>query len=111
VLRGFARDAEAAHATLSALAREAKGLPGAAEAADLIGKMFTDGASEANARVATERLAHLAAAAALQASAPGEVADSFARARLSGRRGATYGTSELGVAAMATFLARVLPAP
>ena len=84
---------------------------GAAEAADLIGKMLTDGASEANARVATERLAHLAAAAALQASAPGEVADSFARARLSGRRGATYGTSELGVAATATFLARVLPAP
>ena len=111
VLRGFARDAEAAHATLSALAREAKGLPGAAEAADLIGKMLADGASEANARVAVERLAQLAAAAALQASAPGEVADSFARTRLSGRRGATYGTSDLGVAATATLVARVLPAP
>ena len=44
VLRAFARDAEAARATLAELAREARDLPGAAEAAGLIGKTFADGA-------------------------------------------------------------------
>ena len=109
VLRAFGRDAEAAHATLSELAREASDLPGAADTVSLIGKTFADGASEANARVAVERLAQLAAAAALNLNRRGQVAEIFARTRLSGRRGATYGTSELAGAETTSLLARVLP--
>src|SRR6188768_3981182 len=52
VLRAFARDTAAAHATLAELAREAGALPGAAGAAALIEKMLTEGANEAKARLA-----------------------------------------------------------
>jgi putative acyl-CoA dehydrogenase len=109
VLRAFTRDAEAARATLSELAREASGLPGAADVVSLIEKIFADGAGEASARVAVERLAQLAAAAALNASRRIEVAEVFARTRLSGRCGATYGTSDLADTETTTLLARVLP--
>ncbi|MEA2982410.1 MAG: putative acyl-CoA dehydrogenase [Alphaproteobacteria bacterium] len=108
VLRAFARDAAAARATLAELAREADDLPGAADAVGMIERTFADAASEANARIAVERLAQLAAAAALQASAPAAVTAAFARTRLSGRGGATYGTSDLA-AETTSLLARVMP--
>jgi putative acyl-CoA dehydrogenase len=108
VLRAFARDGDAARATLAELAREAKDLPGAAEAAGLIETVLAAGASEANARVAVERLAQLAAAAALMTGAPEAVADSFARTRLSGRRGAIYGTGDLADEETSLLLARAL---
>jgi putative acyl-CoA dehydrogenase len=109
VLRAFTRDTETARATVSELAREANGLPGAADAVSLIEKTFADGAGEASARVAVERLAQLAAAAALNANGGAEVAEIFARTRLPGRRGATYGTSDLAGAETTSLLTRVRP--
>jgi hypothetical protein len=50
----------------------------------------------------------LAAAAALRSSAPPEVAELFARTRLSARQDAMYGTSDLGVGE-ARLLDRALP--
>ncbi len=108
VLRAAGRDAEATRGTLTGLAHEAQGLPGAAEAADEIGKILTDPAAEATARVAVERLAQLAAAAALQNYAP-RVAELFARTRLAARRGGSYGTSALDAGDVALLLGRALP--
>jgi putative acyl-CoA dehydrogenase len=109
VLRTFSRDGEAACATLSNLARETKDLPGAAEAVALVEQTLRGDAAEGTARVTVERLAQLAAAAALRAGAPGAVADAFARTRLSGRRGSTYGTGNLSGAEIESVLARTLP--
>ena len=111
VLRAFSRDGDAACAVLDGLAREADELPGAADAAAFVGKALASAAGEADARVAVERLAMLAAAAALKASAPSEVAELFARTRLSGRRGASFGTGAVGEAGTATLLGRALPEP
>jgi putative acyl-CoA dehydrogenase len=108
VLRAAGRDAEATRGTLTGLAHEAQGLPGAAEAADEIGKILTDPAAEATARVAVERLAQLAAAAALQGYAP-RVAELFARTRLAARRGGSFGTSALDAGDVALLLGRALP--
>jgi putative acyl-CoA dehydrogenase len=66
--------------------------------------------AEPQARAAVERLALLAAAAALADSAPLNVTESFARARLAGRRGSTYGTAELDAQETASILDRALPA-
>jgi putative acyl-CoA dehydrogenase len=109
MLRAFSRDADAARATLEDLAGETKALPGAADAVDFIGRMLAGASAEANARAIVERLAQLAAAAALNASAPAGVAELFARTRLAGHRGANYGTALLSEAETALLLARVLP--
>src|ERR1041385_920815 len=65
VLRAVGREPDAARAVITELAREAKALPGAAEAANFVVETLTGEDSEAQARAATERLAELAAAAAL----------------------------------------------
>jgi len=108
VLRVFSRDSEAARATISALAGEAQGMPGVAEAADKAAKIFADPSGEAAARVAVETLAQLAAAAALKASAPREVSELYARTRLPALRGRTFGTAALDPTATVTLLNRVL---
>jgi len=64
--------------------------------------------AEATARRAVERLAQLAAAAALAKSAPA-VAEIFARTRLSEPHGATYGTAALDAADVGTLLERARP--
>ena len=66
-------------------------------------------AGEAQARLAVERLALLAAAAALRASAPAAVAELFARTRLNGPRGVMLGTSNINAAEIDALLARALP--
>ncbi len=109
VLRAFAREGEAARAVVEALAREAAGLPGAADAMATISSALTSDSAEARARLAVERLALLAAVAALKASAPAAVTETFARTRLNGRAGATYGTSALDPAVQALLLERALP--
>jgi putative acyl-CoA dehydrogenase len=106
VLRTFARDGEAARTTLAELAGEAHGLPGAKDAAALIQKTLADQENEAHIRIAVERLAELAATAALKDSEAGEI---FSRTRLQGRRGVTYGTSGLSRAEMERLLERALP--
>ena len=108
VLRALARDRDAVQDVLAALAAEATDLPGAREAVDFIQRAFSGPDAEAHARASVGRLALLAAAAALRSSAPPEVAELFARTRLSTRHDAMYGTSDLGVSE-ARLLARALP--
>jgi putative acyl-CoA dehydrogenase len=108
VLRAFRRDADAARGVLAELAGEAHALAGASDAAAFVANTLSGVAAEANTRVAVERLAQLAGAAALAESVPGEIADGFARTRLAGRRGLTFGTSELGDSEMRMLLDRAL---
>ena len=65
VLRALSREADAAQAVLQALTGETMGFPGAGEAVAFIGKSFRRPDSERVARLAVEKLALLAAAAAL----------------------------------------------
>jgi len=108
VLRAMRSEGGGAQATLSGLSRAAAGLAGAGEAVQLIQRSFTGDNAEAQARTAVERLALLAASAALHRSAP-DIAAIFARTRLAGRRGANFGTSDLSDEEAAMLLARVLP--
>jgi putative acyl-CoA dehydrogenase len=109
VLRALAHEGEAAHAVLGALAEEAADLPGARAAADGIASAFAAEDAEARARAAVDRLALLAAAAALRRGSAPEVADLFARTRLAERHGAMYGTSGLAPGDADGVLARALP--
>jgi putative acyl-CoA dehydrogenase len=101
-----AREDEA-RAVLTDLAREAAGLSGAEEAVTFITATLKSGEVEAHARAAIERLAALAAAAAMNASGS-DLAGTFAQARLAGRRGATYGSADLS-GQEHHLLARALP--
>lgn len=109
VLRALDREGEGARAVLAQLARDAGDLPGSSEAGDFIARTLAASGAEAQARAAVERLALLAATAALAASAPFAVADLFARTRLSGRRGSTFGTSDIADAEASMLLERALP--
>ncbi len=106
MLRSFARAADAAE-VVAALAREARDVSGAAEASRSLAKALRAPGVESNARAAIERLALLAAAAALAGTAP-EVADVFGQARLGEPAGRTYGSAELGASAD-MLLTRALP--
>jgi putative acyl-CoA dehydrogenase len=107
VLRALSREGDAARAVLGDLAQETKGLPGSAETVQSIVKILGGADAEAHARFAVERLAILAAAAALQSGAPDFVAEQFARALLAGPRGASYGAA--AVAEPEKILSRALP--
>jgi putative acyl-CoA dehydrogenase len=107
VLRVFSRERDAAQATLAELARDANGLPGVAETTHAIGQALSEG--EASARIAVERLAGLAVAAALNQSAP-QIAELYARARLVASPGSSFGTSPLDANATSLLLGRLLPA-
>jgi putative acyl-CoA dehydrogenase len=109
VLRAFARDADAARATVAELAGEAKGLPGIAEAADLIGRTVSGDGAEGQGRIVVERLAQLAAVAALQTGGSADVAAMFARTRLGSQHRNTYGSSVPDLGDIATLLERALP--
>ena len=109
VLRALSREGEAARAVLSELVRACAGLPGAKEAAAFIEKTFMSADGEAKARAAVERLAMLAAAAALTESAP-DAAEAFARTRLATSRGGTFGTADLEAPEVSLLHDRVLPA-
>jgi len=98
---------EVVQTVLDALADEAHGLPGVRETRALIGEALAAG--EARARLAVERLALLAAAAALRGSAPAAVAELFARTRLVAPPGAMLGTSDINAAEIDALLARALP--
>jgi len=109
VLRALAREGEAARGVLAALVQRCGDLPGAGEAADFIAKTLSAADGEAKARAAVERLALLAAAAALSESAP-SVAEAFARTRLSVPRGGTFGTADLSVPEVTMLSERAPPA-
>ena len=109
VLRALSREGEAARAVLAGLVKACAGLPGAKEAASFIGETLMSADGEAKARAAVERLAMLAATAALAEGAPA-AAEAFARTRLAVPRGGTFGTADLGPSEIATLLDRALPA-
>jgi putative acyl-CoA dehydrogenase len=98
---------EVVQTVLDALANDAEGLPGVREARVQIGEVLAAG--EARARLAAERLALLAAAAALRVSASAAVAELFARTRLVAAHGAMLGTSDINAAERAELLERALP--
>jgi len=108
VLRALSREGEAGRHLIETLARETAELPGAREVAVFIVRALAAPNAEATARRAVERLAQLAAAAALAKSAPA-VAEIFARARLSEPHGATYGTAALEPEDVDALLERALP--
>jgi putative acyl-CoA dehydrogenase len=114
VLRVLAREPQAARTIIAELAAEAADLPGAGEAAGfveatLIEASLPAAAAQARLRAAVERLATLAAAAALRASAPARVTEVFAQTRLAAPRGATYGVSDISAPDAAAILERALP--
>ncbi len=107
VLRAMSRD-EGAEAVLHQLLAQANGLPGAAEFAEGIVKVFSSpAAAEAQARIAVEKLAKLAAAAALAESVP-EIAEMFARLHFASAHGANYGSVELEAREASALLDRAL---
>ena len=108
VLRALSREGEAATAVLQALAAETKGLPGAGEAASFIGKTFRRADGERVARLAVEKLALLAATAALNGVSPRQ-AELFAATRLATNHASMYGAVELDSAAVRVLLERALP--
>jgi putative acyl-CoA dehydrogenase len=108
VLRALSREAEAAAAILQGLANETAGLPGAADAVAFIATAFRGPDSERAARMAVEKLALLAAAAALGQVSPGQ-AELFALTRLAGNHGSMYGAVDLARDDITRLLARALP--
>jgi putative acyl-CoA dehydrogenase len=110
VLRALAQDAEAAHGVLEGLAAETADLPGARDTADFLKAALTDASGEARARAVVDRLARLAAAAALHAAAPPMVAELFARTRLAENRRTMYGTGDIASDEARHPLERALPA-
>jgi putative acyl-CoA dehydrogenase len=109
VLRALSHEGEAAHGVLTDLVSQCRDLPSAKESAAFIAKTLSGTDGESKARAAVERLALLAAAAALTQSAP-SVAEAFARTRLGGPRGGTFGTSDLSVPEVTMLSERALPA-
>jgi putative acyl-CoA dehydrogenase len=108
VLRALSREPDAAMGVLKGLMQETKGLPGAAEAADFIGATLRRADSERVARLAVEKLAMLAAAAALNGVSP-RSADLFAATRLAGNHASMYGAVDLSSNELDGPLERALP--
>lgn len=108
VLRALSREPDAAAAVLQQLAGESRGLSGTAEAVAFVGKAFRRLDSERVARLAVERLALLAAAAALNAVSPRH-AELFAATRLAGDHGGMYGAVDVGGDDVRALLERALP--
>jgi putative acyl-CoA dehydrogenase len=105
VLRALNRDSEAAD-LFAELAREAPHLTGEDATAFAPTNAF---ASEAAARVTVGKLAALAAAAALKATAPPALVEAFVRTRLLKPHGALYGVDALDAATGELILQRALP--
>ncbi|MDA9409246.1 acyl-CoA dehydrogenase family protein [Bradyrhizobium sp. CCBAU 45384] len=108
VLRALSREGEAAVAVLQALGAETKGLPGAGEAVAFIGKAFRRTDGERVARLAVEKLALLAGAAALNGVSPHH-AELFAATRLAIHHASMYGAVELDNGDVRALLERALP--
>ncbi|MFB6419726.1 MULTISPECIES: isovaleryl-CoA dehydrogenase [Bradyrhizobium] len=108
VLRALSREPAPAMAVLQSLAAETKGLPGAAEAVTFIGKTFRRADGERIARLAVEKLALLAAAAALNGVSPRN-AELFASTRLTANHASMYGAVDLESGEVRALLERALP--
>jgi putative acyl-CoA dehydrogenase len=108
VLRALSREADAALAVLRELAEDTQGLAGAGEAVAFIGKAFRRPDSERVARLAVEKLALLAASAALNKVAP-RSAELFAATRLATNHTGMYGAVDLANDDVHALLERALP--
>jgi putative acyl-CoA dehydrogenase len=108
VLRALSREADAAMGVLQSLMDETSGLPGAAEAAAFVGTTFRRADSERVARLAVEKLAMLAAAAALNGVSP-RSAELFAATRLAENHASMYGAVDLANDDISGLLERALP--
>src|SRR3954468_10104320 len=108
VLRALSREADAALTVLRALADQTRGLSGAADAVGFIGKAFRRPDSERVARLAVEKLALLAATAALNQVSPHH-AELFAATRLGGNHASMYGAVDIASDDVRALLARALP--
>ena len=108
VLRALSREADAAAGVLQGLMAETNGLPGTAEAAVFIGTTFRRADSERVARLAVEKLAMLAAAAALNGVSP-RSAELFAASRLAENHASMYGAVDLAGDDIRSLLERALP--
>src|SRR5882672_5428633 len=108
VLRALSREAQAALAVLQGLVEETQGLPDATEAVAFIGKAFRRPDSERVARLAVEKLALLAAVAALNKVSPRH-AELFAATRLAGNHASMYGAVDLAGDNIRHLLERALP--
>jgi putative acyl-CoA dehydrogenase len=108
VLRALSREAEAALAVLRELSDQTQGLSGASETVAFLGKTFRRADGERVARLAVEKLALLAAAAALNKVAPRQ-AELFATTRLATPHTGMYGAVELANDDIGTLLERALP--
>ena len=108
VLRALSREADAALAALRDLTDQTQGLPGASDAVAFIGMAFRRPDSERVARLAVERLALLAATAALNAVSPRH-AELFAATRLAGNHASMYGAVDLASGDVTGLLERALP--
>src|SRR5207248_7003297 len=106
-LRALSREPDAATAVLQDIAEQAKGLPGGAEAVASIAKSFRRPDGERVARLAVEKLALLAAAAALNKIAPHH-AELFAATRLAMPHASMYGAVDLANDDIEGLLARAL---
>jgi putative acyl-CoA dehydrogenase len=109
VLRAFTRDIEAARSVIATLVAGAADLQGCREAARHIESDLSAVARERQARGLVERLALLAASAALRECAPPMIGDTFARTRLAERHSGLFGTSAIGSSDADTLLRRALP--
>src|SRR5206468_4872851 len=108
VLRALSREPDAASAILHELTGETLGLSGTGEAVAFIGKAFRRPDSERVARLAVEKLALLAAAAALNSVSPRN-AELFAATRLAGNHPSMYGAVDLANEDIRSLLQRALP--
>jgi len=108
VLRALSREPDAAASILADLAAETAGLAHAAEVAAVIGSSFRRTDSERTARLAVEKLALLAAAAALNQVSPPQ-AELFANTRLAGNGAGMYGAVDLAQDDITRLLDRSLP--
>jgi putative acyl-CoA dehydrogenase len=108
VLRALSREVDAAAVVLRQLAEHSAGLPGAADAMTFIGKAFRRPDSERVARLAVEKLALLAAAAALNQVSTHH-AELFARTRLAQDHASMYGAVDLAPDDIRGLLERTLP--
>jgi putative acyl-CoA dehydrogenase len=108
VLRALSREPDAAAAVLQALAGETSGLSGTTEAVAFVGKAFRRPDGEHMARLAVEKLALLAASAALNQVSPHH-AELFARTRLATTHAGMYGAVDLANDDIKSLLSRALP--
>jgi putative acyl-CoA dehydrogenase len=109
VLRALSREADAAADVLRSLVDQTKGLPGVVEAVGFIAKAFRQPDAERIARLAVEKLALVAAAAALNEVSP-KHAELFAATRLAVDHGNLYGAVDLTDNDIRGLLDRALPA-